>query len=159
MGLFKKKKPKAFYAMVNGKTLPIEEVPDEVFSTKMMGEGIAIMPADGNVYAPCNGKITMVMDSSKHAIGVENEEGVEVLIHVGLDTVNLMGEGFATHVKVGDAVEVGDLLITFDQEGLKEKGISDMTMMVIVEANGHTPTTFYHHQDVQVKDSPIIEYK
>lgn len=158
MGFFSKKQ-KALYAMCNGKTVAMENVPDEVFSTKMMGEGIAILPNEGKVYSPCNGKVSMVMDSSKHAVGIENTDGVEVLIHVGLDTVNLMGEGFETHVRVGDIVETGDALVTFDKEGLKEKGISDITMLVVVEAGGHTLTKFHCDQDVTVKSSSVIEYK
>ena len=71
----------------------------------MMGDGIAVIPDDGKIYAPCNGKISMVMDNTKHALGIETEDGMELLIHVGLDTVNLMGEGFATHVSAGDSGE------------------------------------------------------
>lgn len=158
MGFFKKKN-KCLYAMANGKTVAIEEVPDEVFSTKMMGEGIAIIPNEGNIYAPCNGTVSMVMDNSKHAVGIENEDGVEVLIHVGLDTVNLLGEGFETHVQVGDVVDNGDLLISFDKETLNKQGLSDITMMVIVEPNGHSCTKFHCHQEVKIKNSPVIEYK
>ena len=86
---FCKKKTKALYAMANGQSIAIEDVPDEVFATKMMGDGIAIQPKEGKIYAPCNGKVTMVMDNTKHAVGIENEDGMEILIHVGLDTVNL----------------------------------------------------------------------
>lgn len=158
MGFFKKKN-KCLYAFANGTTIAMEEVPDEVFSTKMMGEGIAIMPNEGLIYAPCKGKVSMVMDNSKHAVGIENEDGVEVLIHVGLDTVNLLGEGFETHVQVGDNVENGDLIISFDKDLLSKKGLNDMTMMVIVEPNGHSCTKFYCNQEVSIKDSGVIEYK
>lgn len=105
MGFFKKKN-KAFYAMANGKSVAIEDVPDEVFATKMMGDGIAIQPIEGKIYAPCNGKVTMVMDNTKHAVGIENEDGMEILIHVGLDTVNLGGVGFEVFVQVGDQVNL-----------------------------------------------------
>lgn len=158
MGLFSKKQ-KALYAMCNGKTVAMEEVPDEVFSTNMMGEGIAIQPNEGKVYSPCNGKVSLVMDSSKHAVGIENTDGMEVLIHVGLDTVNLLGEGFETHVCVGDIVEAGDLIVSFDKAGLEEKEINDITMLVVVEPGGHSLTKFHCNQDVHVKDSPVIEYK
>ena len=79
MGFFKKK-TKALYAMANGHSVAIEDVPDEVFATKMMGDGIAIQPKEGKIYAPCNGKVTMVMDNTKHAVGIENEDGMEILI-------------------------------------------------------------------------------
>ena len=87
--LFKKKEKqnKVLSSMANGKSVAIEDVPDEVFSTKMMGDGIAVIPDDGKIYAPCNGKISMVMDNTKHALGIETEDGMELLIHVGLDTV------------------------------------------------------------------------
>lgn len=158
MGFFKKK-DRAFYAVAKGTSLPIEEVPDEVFSTKMMGEGIAIKPLAGSAYAPCRGRVTVVMDQSKHAIGIVNEDGIEVLIHVGLDTVNLLGEGFKTHVVVGDIVNPGDLLITFDQAFLKEKSISDIIMLIVVDANDHVLTNMNPYQEVVPNHSPVITYK
>ncbi|MEG0453025.1 MAG: PTS glucose transporter subunit IIA [Coprobacillus sp.] len=158
MGLFSKK-TKAFYAMANGTSVAIEEVPDEVFSTKMMGEGIAIKPNEGKIYAPCAGKVTMLMDNTKHAVGIENEDGIEVLIHVGLDTVNLMGEGLQAHVEVGDELEVGDLLISYDKDKLTSEGINDITMLVVVSDNNHKMTKFHTNQQVSIKKSTLIEYK
>lgn len=159
--LFKKKEAekKVLYSMANGKSVAIEEVPDEVFSTKMMGEGIAVIPIEGKIYAPCKGKITMVMDNTKHAIGMENEDGVELLIHVGLDTVNLMGEGFVTHVSVGDSVELGEILISYNKDSLIDKGINDITMLVIVGDNDHEFVKFNVNENVQIIKSPLIEYK
>lgn len=158
MGFFKKK-TKVFYAMANGKSVAMEDVPDEVFATKMMGEGIAIQPSEGNIYAPCQGKVTMVMDNTKHAVGIENEDGMEILIHVGLDTVNLSGEGFETFVQVGDVVKPGDLLIQYDKQKFEIDGINDITMLVVVDAKGKTLTKYHVNEQVQIKDSPIIEYK
>ena len=158
MGLFKKKK-KAFYAMANGQTVAMEEVPDEVFSTKMMGDGIAIKPSEGKVYAPCDGKITMLMDRTLHAVGIETEDGIEILIHIGLDTVNLDGVGFTGHVQVGDEVCVGDLLVSYDKPQLEKDGINDITMLVIVSPQDYQYTDFHINQQVQIKSSPIIEYK
>lgn len=158
MGFFKKK-TKAFYAMANGKSIAMEDVPDEVFATKMMGEGIAIQPNEGKIYAPCAGKVTMVMDNTKHAVGIENEDGMEILIHVGLDTVNLGGEGFEAFVQVGDVVKPGDLLIQYDKQKFEADGINDITMLVIVDPKGHTLTKYYVNEDVQIINSPIIEYK
>lgn len=158
MGFFKKK-TKAFYAMANGKSVAMEDVPDEVFATKMMGEGIAIQPNEGKIYAPCCGKVTMVMDNTKHAVGIENEDGMEILIHVGLDTVNLGGEGFETFVQVGDAVKPGDLLIQYDKQKFETDGINDITMFVVVDAKGHTLIKYHTNEDVQIINSPILEYK
>lgn len=159
--LFKKKElaNKVLYSMANGKSVAIEDVPDEVFSTKMMGEGIAVIPAEGKIYAPCNGKISMVMDNTKHAVGIETEDGIELLIHVGLDTVDLMGEGFQTHVSAGNSIEVGELLISYDKNSLNNKGINDITMMVIVGDNGHEFIKFNVDEDVRIIESPLIEYK
>lgn len=159
--IFKKKEleNKVLYSMANGKSVAIEEVPDEVFSTKMMGEGIAVIPDEGKIYAPCKGKISMVMDNTKHAVGIETDDGVELLIHVGLDTVNLMGEGFNAHVSVGDCVEVGELLISYDKDSLNNKGINDITMMVIVGTNDHEFVKFNINENVNIIKSPLIEYK
>ena len=159
--LFKKKEKqnKVLSSMANGKSVAIEDVPDEVFSTKMMGDGIAVIPDDGKIYAPCNGKISMVMDNTKHALGIETEDGMELLIHVGLATVNLMGEGFATHVSAGDSVETGELLISYDKTDFVTKGINDITMLVIVENGGHEITKYNINENVHIVESPLIEYK
>ena len=159
--LFKKKEKqnKVLSSMANGKSVAIEDVPDEVFSTKMMGDGIAVIPDDGKIYAPCNGKISMVMDNTKHALGIETEDGMELLIHVGLDTVNLMGEGFVTHVSAGDSVETGELLISYDKTDFVTKGINDITMLVIVENGGHEITKYNINENVHIVESPLIEYK
>lgn len=158
MALFKRK-DKSFYAFATGETIEMEKVPDEVFATKMMGEGIAILPVDGKITAPCAGKVSVVMDKSKHAVGIENTDGMEILIHVGLDTVNLMGEGFETHVEVGDVVEKGELLISFDKKALEEKGINLITMLVVVNDNGHTLKDYVHNQKVTAISSKIVSYK
>ena len=101
--LFKQKKEENIVAPLNGKIVPMEEVPDPVFNQKMMGEGIAIVPEEGMVYSPVNGKIIQLAET-KHAIGLITEGGVEILIHIGLETVGLKGEGFTTKVNVGDEV-------------------------------------------------------
>src|SRR5699024_4500259 len=118
---------------VTGKVVPLEEVPDPVFSQKMMGEGIAVDPAEGKVYAPCNGEIMQVAPT-KHAVGILAGDGAEILIHVGLDTVNLKGEGFESHVEAGDTVSKGDLLLTFDLELIREKVPSTVTPIVITNS-------------------------
>ena len=94
---------------VNGKAVPITEVPDPVFADKILGEGIAVIPEDGIFLCPVDGEVASVAESL-HAIGFSTEEGLEVLMHIGLDTVKLNGEGFTLHVKVGDKVKKGDLI-------------------------------------------------
>lgn len=157
--LFKKKKNKVLYSMANGRSVAIEDVPDEVFATKMMGDGIAVIPDEGKIYAPCDGTISMIMDNTKHALGIKTEDGMEMLIHVGLDTVNLLGEGFETHVATGDQVEAGELLITYDKEKLDKEGINDITMLVIVKPGDHKIVNYHTDKDVRIVDTPLIEYE
>jgi sugar PTS system EIIA component len=124
------KKEETLYAPVSGKVIDIEQVPDPTFAQKLMGDGIAIEPVDGIVVSPVNGEIINFFHT-KHAIGIRSESGLEILIHVGLETVMLNGEGFTGHVQVGDKVKVGDPLITFDLELIKEKAASTVTPIVI----------------------------
>lgn len=118
------------YAPVKGKVIELEKVPDDVFAQKMLGDGVAVEPADTDVVAPCDGKVLLV-SQTRHAVAIQTKDGLEVLIHVGLDTVELAGEGFVTYVKAGDNVKKGDKLITFDRDFLETKGKSAVTPMVI----------------------------
>ena len=157
--MFFKKKNKTLFTMANGKSVAIEQVPDEVFATKMMGDGIAVKPNEGKIYSPCHGHVKMVMDNTKHALGIVNDDGLEILIHVGLDTVNLAGIGFEAFVKAGDEVETGDLLISYNKEQFEKDGINDITMLVITNLNNHKIVKYHPNEDVQIKHSVILEYK
>ncbi|MGJ9385340.1 PTS sugar transporter subunit IIA [Salipaludibacillus sp. CF4.18] len=117
-------------APINGKVVDITEVPDPVFSQKMMGEGIAVEPSDGNVVSPVDGEVVQVFPT-KHAVGLKTKSGLELLIHIGLDTVNLDGEGFEAFVKAGDKVKRGDKLVSFDLEIIKEKATSTISPLII----------------------------
>lgn len=108
------------YAPLNGEIKPLSEVSDPTFSGGILGQGIAIVPTDGKLYAPFDGKITSIFET-KHAIGLENADGVELLIHIGLETVNLGGKHFTAKVKAGDAVKTGDLLIEFDNDEIAQQ--------------------------------------
>ena len=121
MGFFKKlfgKKTDDFYAPMAGKAVPITEVPDPTFAEGMLGNGIAIEPAEGKVYAPCDATVDM-MFTTGHAVSLVADCGAEVLIHVGLETVTLNGKYFTPKVKDGDKVKVGDLLLEFDLDAIK----------------------------------------
>ena len=109
-----------FSSPLNGTATPIEETPDEAFAGKMMGDGIMIMPEDKTVFAPCDGEILFVFPS-KHAVGIKTNDGFEILIHIGINTVELNGEGFGTFVNAGNKVKKGDKLISFDIEYIKNK--------------------------------------
>ena len=115
---------------INGETIAIEEVNDPTFASGMLGKGVGIKPAEGRVVAPVAGEIT-IMFPTKHAVSILSEDGAEVLIHIGLDTVNLQGQHFTSHVEVGQKVNVGDLLVEFDAEKIKEAGY-DITSPVLV---------------------------
>lgn len=113
--------------------IPLESVPDKVFATKMMGDGVGFKFTDGNIYAPCDGEITMVFPT-KHAIGFAANNGAEILIHVGLDTVNLNGEGFEL-IKSSGKVKHGELVLKVNVDALKAKGYCLDTPMIITNSN------------------------
>lgn len=115
---------------LKGTVVPLKEVADSVFSGGGLGEGIAIEPADGRVYAPADGVVSAVMDS-RHAVGITADNGAEILIHVGLDTVKLEGEGFIIHCKMGDRIKTGDLLLECDVALLKKRGYDIVTPVLI----------------------------
>ncbi len=134
-GLFKKKtaiaKEYLVAAPVKGEAVDITEVKDEVFRTEVLGKGVGIIPdAEGKVYAPCAGQLEMVFETG-HAFSMTTDHGIELLVHVGIDTVKLKGEHFTVHCKAGDAVKTGDLLLEFNNEAIIGAGY-DTTVMVVV---------------------------
>ncbi|GJF39597.1 PTS glucose EIICBA component [Staphylococcus argenteus] len=122
------------HAPLTGEVTPLSKVPDQVFSEKMMGDGIAIKPSQGEVRAPFNGKVQMIFPT-KHAIGLVSDSGLELLIHIGLDTVKLNGEGFTLHVEEGQEVKQGDLLISFDLDYIRNNAKSDITPIIVTQGN------------------------
>ena len=123
-------KAAAVSAPVSGICIPLSEVNDAVFSQKILGDGAAIIPSEGKVYAPVNGTVSTVFDT-KHAIGLLSEDGVELLIHIGIDTVNLEGKYFTAHVESGQKIRKGDLLVSFDQEMIQKVGYDTVTPVLI----------------------------
>lgn len=122
-------------APVSGYVKKIEEVDDPVFSEKMMGDGIAIQYTDGDVYAPMAGEITTVILPSCHAFGMKTTEGLELLVHVGLETVNLKGEGFKLLKQPNEQVEAGEKILEIDSQLLKEKGINMITPIIVTNSD------------------------
>lgn len=120
-------------AFLGGRVIPLEEVPDDVFSQHVMGDGLAIEPTDNVVKAPANGTVSAVMEDSRHACGLAFANGMEVLIHVGIDTVDMNGDGFELFVKEGDKVRAGDPLIRFDFNKIKAAGHPVTTVFVVTE--------------------------
>lgn len=148
--LFGKKevvKRETVMAPLTGTVRQLEEVPDPVFAEKMMGEGIAIEPTAGIVVAPFTGEVVQLFPT-KHAIGIKGESGLELLIHVGLETVTLNGEGFEAFVKQGDHVKAGDKLIEFDMNIIKEKATSTITPIIMT--NGDDVESFEITTDTTV---------
>lgn len=138
MGLFDKiiKKPQeiptkeALAAYAEGELISIKDVKDPTFAEEILGKGVAIIPAKGEVHAPADGTVTMLFDTL-HAIALTTAMGQEVLLHIGIDTVELKGECFTAYVKVGQKVKAGDLLISFDKEKIQEKGYDTVIPMLV----------------------------
>lgn len=129
------------YPPMNGELLPVEQADDPVFASKALGDGIAINPADGTVYAPCDGTVSLLFPT-KHAIGITADSGVDVLIHIGINTVQLDGEGFEAFVEQGIRVKRGDRLIKADLDYIRQKGLNPQTIMIFPEGDGLTVETF-----------------
>ena len=119
---FLKGKKSEIVSPLSGDVLPITECADEVFSSKALGNGLVIMPTGNDVFAPIDGTVVQVAETV-HAVCLEGEDGLELLIHLGIDTVSLGGEGFECFVKTGDKVKKGDKIATMDREFIKSKGL------------------------------------
>lgn len=136
MSFFKKKESQSeiiLRPIAKGRVIALEKIPDKVFASGVLGEGVGFVFEGEEVYAPCNGEIVLIAET-KHAIGMRTTNGAELLIHVGLDTVNLNGEGLDVHVSVHQKVKAGDKLITVDRKLIEGKGISLTTPVVVSNA-------------------------
>ena len=129
---------KFILAPLTGKVVPLEQVPDAVFSQKILGDGVAIIPEDGKIYAPVNGEVASVAETL-HAYGFTSDDDLEILIHIGLDSVALKGEGFTSHVRVGDMVKAGDLIAEVDLEFLKSRNVPIITPVLICDDADELP--------------------
>lgn len=124
------------HAHMNGKVVPLEQVPDEAFSGKVLGDGCAIEPADGKLYAPCDGVIDTVFDTC-HAVNMRSDQGAELLLHVGIDTVKLGGKYFTAHVQDGQQVKTGDLLLSFDADKIRQAGYQLTTPLIVCNSEDY----------------------
>ncbi len=125
-----KKKELILTAPMTGTLVPMEAIPDQVFSSKMLGDGFAILPSAGKVLSPCAGKVTQIFPTS-HALGIETPEGLEILIHIGIDTVEMEGEGFTRLVEAGASVETGTPLLSIELDKLEAHGKSTVSPVII----------------------------
>lgn len=129
MGLFSRKKKEEFVSPMTGTLIPIEQVPDPVFSQKVMGDGFAVELSEGDVFSPVNGTVVTAFLTG-HAFGIRTENDTEILIHIGIDTVNLEGKGFDVQVGEGDSIKQGDLLVKVDVDYVKEQGKSVVSPVI-----------------------------
>lgn len=142
------------YAPMKGKVIPLAEVPDKTFSSGCLGNGVGIVPEEGIVVSPVNASVFQVFDT-QHAIGLVTDTGVELIIHVGLDTIKMKGEGFNAFVKNGDLVRVGDKLLEFNLEMIKEKGFSTVTPIIVTNTDKFKNVIVEKVHEVTFKDSII----
>ena len=124
------------YAPIRGETVKSADIHDPAFSEEMLGKGMAIIPVEGKVYAPFDGKVSMVF-TTKHAVTLVSNKGTEVLIHVGLDTVRLKGKYYKSYVETGELVNKGDLLLEFDMEAVSAAGYDTITPIVICNSDDY----------------------
>lgn len=148
-----------FTAFLTGKAIPLSEVGDGVFSEGIMGDGMAILPENDILYAPADAEVTVMMPESKHACGLKLKNGMEVLLHVGIDTVAMNGDGFEYLVKEGEKVSVGTPLIRFDRAKIQAAGHPDVTVCVITDAGNAQDIQFHTGIDVKAKETVIVEFE
>ena len=144
-------------APLSGRVIPMEEIPDQVFSQGILGEGVGIEPTGNVVVAPADATVCSVIEDSRHAVGLTLDNGAELLIHVGIDTVSMNGDGFQLHVKAGDRVHLGDKLITFDPEKIKAAGHPTTTAFLVTDPGDLVPT-FETNVDAQAGRTVVIRF-
>ena len=127
------KKPNYLLAVCNGRAIPLREVPDEVFSSEMLGKGFAVEPADGIFYSPVSGKLQSIAES-KHAYTILSEDGHDVLIHIGVDTVELNGKGFEPQASEGQKIRAGEILARADLELIQKNNFPTVTSVIITDS-------------------------
>ena len=150
-----KKEADEVLSPVSGSVVPLSEVNDPAFAQEILGKGVAVKPSEGEFRAPLSGEVTVMFDTG-HAVSIRGDNGAEVIVHIGLDTVQLKGQHFTAHVKQGDRVKAGDLLVTVDLEKVKDAGY-DVTTPVIICNTPDFPNMVCHTgMEVKAQD-PVIE--
>ena len=140
-------------AVEDGRTIPMDEVNDQTFAQELLGPGIAIVPSNGTVVSPIDGTIATVMDT-KHAVCIQGEDGLELIVHAGLDTVELNGKYYQTYKEIGDQVKAGDVLLEFDLEEITKAGYDVTTPIVITNLGDYKITKCLTGQ--QVKAGEVV---
>ena len=148
----------AITAATTGHIIDMTEVKDEMFSQKMMGDGVAVEPTEGVVVAPADAEITMVMEDSRHAVGLRMENGAEMLIHIGVDTVKLEGKGFELLVKMGDRVKAGAPLVKFDRDVIHAAGYQDTVIMAVTNSGEYPLMKKTTGMDAKAGETPVLTF-
>ena len=152
LSIFKKKQETlSLLAPVTGVTIDLEHITDPVFSSKVMGDGIAFSFDGDTVCAPCDGKITMIAETA-HAFGMELDNGIEILIHIGIDTVNLEGKHFTSKKKQGDRLVAGELLGTFDRNAISKDGYDTTVMLIVTNTDNYAEVAPVKTGEVAAKE-------
>ena len=141
-------------AVEDGRTIPMDEVNDQTFAQELLGPGIAIVPSNGTVVSPINGTIATVVDT-KHAVCIQGEDGLELIVHAGLDTVELNGKYYQTYKEIGDQVKAGDVLLEFDLEEITKAGYDVTTPIVITNLGDYKITKCLTGQQVKAGEEVI----
>lgn len=153
LGLFKKK-GNIIGSPCKGRLVAITEVPDPTFAEKLLGDGFAVIPSQGEIYAPADGQVSMVFDTL-HAITMTTSQGTELLIHIGLDTVTLKGEPFKAYVAAGDSVKKGDLLVEADLEKITEAGLNTIIPVLICNSDNYEKISLLKEGEVAPGEDAI----
>ncbi len=156
-GIIKKQKEIAVYSPMDGVAIPLSNVPDEAFSEKILGDGAAVIPSNGNVYSPVDGEIMDITDT-KHALCITTDEGTELLLHIGIDTVKLKGEGFNLKIASGDKVKAGTKIAEIDLQVLEKNNIPRHTPVILTESENYKITQV-HEGKVQGGRDVLFLYK
>lgn len=150
---------KTVTAFLSGKVIPLKEVGDGVFSEGIMGDGFAILPETETLYSPVDAEITVLMEDSRHACGLRLDNGMEILLHIGIDTVSMNGDGFAYLVQEGEKVCAGTPLIRFDRKKIKEAGHPDVTVCIITEQGNAENVHFYTGIQAEANKTIVAEFQ
>ena len=143
----------ALFAPCQGRVVPLSQVPDPTFAEGMLGDGVAIIPSCGKVYAPCDGKVDTMFETG-HAVSLVSDSGAEVLIHVGLETVSLNGGPFKVHCSSGDKVKKGQLLMEADLDAIRAAGLEIITPVVVCNADAYS--SIHKTTDADVTNEDVV---
>ena len=149
-----KRKGNCIGSPCKGKAVALTEVPDPTFSEKILGDGFAVIPSEGKIYAPADGEVTVVFDTL-HAITMTTDQGAELLIHIGLDTVTLKGAPFTAHVAAGDQVKKGDLLMDVDLDKITGAGLNTVTPVLICNTDDYGKISLKKEGEVSLDEAVL----